>query len=113
MGARRRALADDDVELVILERSVELLFEHRLQAMNLVEEKHLAIAQIGKDGGKVALDDEGRTRGLLEADVELVGDDGRERGFSQAGRAEEEHVVQGFAARLGRLEGNGELLFGF
>jgi hypothetical protein len=85
VGARRRALADDDVELVVLERGVELFFEHRLHAVNLVEEEHLALAQVGEDGGQVALDLQGRAGGLLEADVELVGDDGGQRGLAQAG----------------------------
>ena len=62
MGARRRALSDDDVELVILERGVKLFFQHRLHAVNLVEEKHLPLAQIGQDGGQVALDHAGPGR---------------------------------------------------
>ncbi len=109
MGARRRALPDDDVELVVLERGVELFFEHRLQAVNLVEEEHLALAQVGEDGGEVALDDERRTRGLLEADVEFVGDDGGQRGLAQARRAEKKHVIQRLAARAGGFKSDGEL----
>ena len=113
VGARGGALADDDVELVVLERGVELFFEDGLQAVDLVEEEDLALAQVGEDGGEVALDLQGGAGGLLEADVELVGDDGGEGGFAQAGRAEEEDVVEGFAAGFGGFEGDGELLFGF
>ena len=51
--------------------------------------------------------------GLLETDAELVGDDGRQRGFAQSGRAEEEDVVECFAARFCSFEGDGELFFGF
>ena len=69
-------------------------------------------AQVGEDGGEVALDLEGGAGGLLEADVELVGDDGGEGGFAEAGRAEEEDVVEGFAAGLGGFERDGELLLG-
>ena len=113
VGARGRALADDDVELVVLERGVELFFEHRLQAVDLVEEQHLALAQVGEDGGQVALDLQRRAGGLLEADVELVGDDGGERGLAQAGRPEEQHVIERFAARFGRFKRDGQLLLGF
>ena len=56
VGARRGALANDDVEFVILEGGVEFFFEHRLQAVNLVEKEHLALAQVGQDGRQVALD---------------------------------------------------------
>ena len=108
-----RVVAPMKVKGLILERGIEFFFEHRLQAVNLIEEQYLAIAQIGENGGEVALDDEGRTRALLKTDVEFVGDDCGQRGFSQAGRTEEEHMVQSFAAGLGRLKSNGELLFGF
>ena len=47
---------------------------------------------------------------MLEADFELVGDDGGERGFAQTGRAEEEDVVERFAAGFGGFKGDGELL---
>jgi hypothetical protein len=107
VGARGGALADDDVELVVLERGVELLFEDGLQAVDLVEEEDLALAQVGEDGGEVSLDLQGWAGGLLEADFKLVGDDGGEGGFAQAGRAEEEDVVEGFAAGFGGLESDG------
>ena len=42
--ARRRALADHDVELVILHRRIQHLLDHRRQAMNLVDEQHVAAA---------------------------------------------------------------------
>ena len=111
VGARGGALADDDVQLVVLQRGVELLFEDGLEAVDLVEEQDLALAQVGEDGGEVALDLQGGAGGLLEADVELVGDDGGEGGFAQAGRAEEQDVVERLAAGSRGLEGDGELLF--
>ena len=50
---------------------------------------------------------------MLEAYVHFVGDDGGEGGFAEAGRAEEEDVVEGFAAGFGGFEGDGQLLLGF
>ena len=41
MCPRRRPLADDDVQLIVLERGIELLFEHGLQAVNFIQKKHL------------------------------------------------------------------------
>ena len=113
VGARRRALADDDVEFVVFEGGVELFFQHRLHAVNFVEEEHLALAQVGEDGGQVALNLQGRAGGLLEADVQLIGNDGGQGGFAQAGRAGEQHVIEGLAARFGGFQGDGELFFGF
>ena len=113
MGARRRALADDDVQLVVFEGGVELFFQHRLHAVNFVEEEHLALAQVGEDGGQVALNLQGRAGGLLEADVQLIGNDGGQRGFAQAGRAGEQHVIQGLAAGFGGFQSDGKLFLCF
>ena len=113
MGARRGALADDDVEFVVFECGVEFFFEDSLDAMDFVEEEDLFFAQIGEDGGEIALDLERGTGSLLEAYVHFVGDDGGEGGFAQAGRAEEEYVVEGFAAGFGGFEGDAELFLGF
>jgi hypothetical protein len=106
VGARGGALADDDVELVVLERGVELFFEHGLEAVDLVEEEDLSVAQVGEDGGEVALDLERGAGGLLVGDIEFVRDDGGEGGFAQSWRAEEEDVVEGFAAGFSGFEGD-------
>ena len=47
---------------------------------------------------------------MHERDVELGGEDLRERRLAQAGRAGEQHVVERLAARGGRLERDRELL---
>ena len=75
MGARGGALADHDVELVVFERGVEDLFERGLQAVDFVDEKHLAVAQVGEDRGQVAFDLQGGAGSLLEGGAEFVGDD--------------------------------------
>ena len=111
--AGRGAGADHDVELVVLERGVEFFFHDGLEAVDLVEEEDLAGLEVGEDSGHVALDLQGGAAGLLEGYIQLVGDDGREGGFAEAGGAEEEDVVEGFAARLGGFKGDGELLLGF
>jgi hypothetical protein len=113
VGAGGGALTDDDVELVVLECCVEFFFEDGLEAVDLVEEEDLAVADVGEDGSEVALDLEGGAGSLLEADVELIGDDGGEGGFAEAWGTEEEDVVEGFAAGFGGFKGDGELLFGF
>ena len=79
MRPRGRPLADDDVELVILERGIQLLFEHGLKAVDLVEKEHLSLAQIGQDRGQVALNLQRRPGGLLVPDAQFVRDDRRQR----------------------------------
>uniref|UniRef100_E6PY95 Uncharacterized protein n=1 Tax=mine drainage metagenome TaxID=410659 RepID=E6PY95_9ZZZZ len=113
MGARGWPLADDDVKLEVFERGIEFFFEDRLEAVDFVEKEHLFVAEIGEDGGHVALNLECWTRGLLESDVEFVGDDGGKGGFAKAGRSGEHDVIESFAAGFGGFESNGELLLGF
>ncbi len=81
--------------------------------MDFIDEKHLAVAEVGEDGGEVALDLQRGAGGLLEGDAEFVGDDVGERGFAEAGRAVEQDVIERLAARLGGLDGNVEILFDF
>ncbi len=84
--APRGLLADDDVELVILKRGVKFFFEHRLHAMDFVEEKHLALAQVGEDGGKVALNLKRGAGGLLKSHVQFIRNNCGECGFAQTRR---------------------------
>ena len=113
VSARGRALADHDVELVVFERGVEDLFERGLQAVDFINEKHLAVAEIGEDRGQVALDLQRGAGGLLEGGAEFVGDDVGERSLAEPGRAVEQHVVERLAARLGGLDGYVKILFDF
>ena len=47
--ARRRAFADHDVDLVVLQRRVEDLLDHRRQAVDLVDEEHVVALEVGQD----------------------------------------------------------------
>src|SRR5947209_11221359 len=71
--ASRGALSDDDVELAVFQRGVEDLFERGLQAVHFVEEEDLLGADVGEDGGEVALDLQSGAGGLLVFDAHLVG----------------------------------------
>ena len=46
--ARRRPRADDEVELEILHRRIENLLDRRIEAVNLVDEQHVARLEIGE-----------------------------------------------------------------
>ena len=52
--ARRRALADDDVELEVLHRGVQHLLDGAREAVDLVDEQHVAVVEVGEDRGEVA-----------------------------------------------------------
>ena len=99
--ARRRPLADHQVELEVLHRGIEDLLDRRIEAMDLVDEQHVVRLQVGELGGEIARLLDHRARGRAEADAHLARHDLRQRRLAEAGRAVEQHVVERLAARLG------------
>ena len=69
--ARARSGADQNVHAEILERRVEHLLDVGQQAVNLVDEEHLARADVAEDAGQVELLLQNRTGGLFEADAQF------------------------------------------
>ena len=59
---------------------------------------------VAEDPGEIELLLQDGPGGLLEGHFQLLGDDGGERRFAQAGRAVEQDVVHGLAALPGRLD---------
>jgi hypothetical protein len=83
--ARRRPVADHDVDLVVLERRIEDLLDDRREAMDLVDEEDVVLLEVGEDRGEVLGLFEHRPRGLAQVHAELVGDDVRERRLAEPG----------------------------
>ena len=71
--------------------------------MDLVDEQHVLRLQRGEDARQVARLVQHGTAGDLEAHAKFVGDDVRERGLTQSGRAVQERVVERFATIAGSL----------
>ena len=80
-------LTDNEVHAKILHRWIENFFDGGLEAMNFVEEENFAQFERSENGGEIAFAFEERASAGLDGNVELVGDDLRERRFSQAWRA--------------------------
>ena len=107
---RRRALADHDVELEVLHRRVEHLLDRPREAVDLVDEQHVAVVEVGEDGGEVTGALERGAARDAQADVHLGGDDPRQRGLAEARRAREQQVVDGLAAAARGAEQDLEVL---
>ena len=97
-AARVRSLVDDDVEFEILHRRVEIFLDGLLQAMDFVDEQHVALLEIGEQAGEVAGLLDGRAAGALEVRAHRLGEDVGEGGLAEAGRAAEQDVIERFAA---------------
>ena len=78
--------------------------------MDLVDEQHVARLEIGEQRREVARALEHRPGGLAQVDAQLVRDDVRQRGLAEARRAEQQHVVERFAAPLRGVDEDAELL---
>ena len=108
--ARRRPGADDEIELEILHRGIKDFLDRRIEAMDLVDEQNVARLEIGELGGEIAgLGDDG-PGGRAEIDAEFARDDLRQRRLAEAGRPDEQHVIERLAARLGRFDEDLEVL---
>ena len=103
------ALPQHDVELEVLHRRVEHLFDRPGQAVDLVDEQHVAVLELGEDGRQVAGPLDRRARRGLQVGAELGGDDAGQRGLAQPRRAGEQQVVGRLAAPPRRLEHDPEV----
>ena len=104
------ALADDDVDPEVLHRDVEQLLRRPGDAVDLVDEQHLALGQAAHQRGEVAGALERRPAGDADAGPELGRDDHRQRRLAEPGRAGQQHVVRRPAAAAGALEHQPDLL---
>jgi hypothetical protein len=94
--ARRRPLADHQVELELLKRRIEDLLDRRRQAVDLVDEQDVARLQIGQLRREVAGARDHRPGGQAKTDPELGGDDLGKRGLAEPRRPGEQDMVERF-----------------
>ena len=71
--------------------------------MDLVDEEHVVRLQVREEARKVGGLVQHRPAGDAEPHSHFLRDDVRQRGLSQAGRAMQQHVVQGLTALPGGL----------
>ena len=72
--------------------------------MDLVDEQHIIGFEIGQQRGKIAGALQHRAGSVAQIHAHLARDDLRQRGLAQAGRAEQQHMVERLLAPLGRFD---------
>ena len=98
-AASGRALTDHDVELKIFHRRVQVFLGDAPEAVNLVNEQHVAFLQrIGEDCCQVAGFLNRGPRGDFDPHAEFIGDDVRQRRLAQSGRPKQQGVIQCLSA---------------
>ncbi len=95
--ARARTLPDDDVELVVLHRGIEDLFDRRRHAVDLVDEEHRVLLEIGQHAGEIAGPLDHRSGSGANGDAHLVADDVGQRRLPQPRRTVQQHVIERLA----------------
>ncbi len=98
--ARRRTFADHQVELEILHRRIENFLDRRVQAMNFVDEEHIALFEIGQKRCEIAGLRDHRPRRRAEADAQFLRHDLRQRRLAET-RADRQ-TARDRARRRGR-----------
>ena len=72
--------------------------------MDLVDEEHVALFEIGELRGEVAGLGDHRPRGRAEVDAELARHDLRQRRLAETRGSDEQDVIERLAAGLGRVD---------
>jgi hypothetical protein len=111
-GARRRALADHDVQLEVFQSRIEYFLDDRAQTMDFVDEQHVMRFEIGQQRRQVAGALQHRAGGDTQIDAHLTRDDVRQGGLAQAGRTEQQDMIEGLAPVPGGGDEDVELLAG-
>jgi hypothetical protein len=98
------SLVDDDIEPVILHGGVEIFLDGWMQPVDLVDEKNVALLEIGEDAGQVAGLFDLRPARAVNFRAGGRRDDVGEGGFPQPRRAGEEDMFED----IGSLHGRGQ-----
>ena len=110
-GARRRTLANHDIQGEIFHRRVHHLFHGPAQAVNFVNEKDVPRAQVSQNGRQVTGSLDRRAGRSLDIHTHLVGQDVRQGGLAQSRRAVKKHMLQWVAALACRRDQNVQIFF--
>src|SRR5439155_7070112 len=108
--SRTGPLTDNQIDLVVLHCGVEVLLGRRRQAVDLVDEEHLAGCKLAEHGDKIGGALNYRARSGMEVDTHFAGNDLRERRFSKPGGTKEKDVVERFTAALRRLDKDAQVV---
>ena len=109
-GVGAGALAHDDVQGVVLHGRVQDLLHGPVQPVDLVHKEDVPLVEVRQQRRQIPGLLDGRARGDADARPHLLGDDPGQRGLAQAGRAVEQHVVQGLSPLLGGLDEHGQVV---
>ena len=77
--------------------------------MDLVDEQHIAVLELGEDGGEIPRPFERRARGDVQMAAHLGRDDARHGGLAEPGRTGEQEMVGGLVPATSGFEDDREV----
>jgi hypothetical protein len=101
---RAGAFADHKVELEIFHRGIKDFLDRRIEAVDFIDEQHIARLEIGEDRCEIAGPGQHGARGRTEIDAQLAGHNLRQRRLAEARWSREQHMVERFGAGPRRLD---------
>ena len=101
--ARGGVLSEHDIDGEILHRRVQHLLDLTVQAVDLVDEEHIALRKSVQNRGDLARLLDRRPRGHLDIHPELIRDDVTDGRLAESRWAVKQAVIQGLSAVLRRL----------
>jgi hypothetical protein len=107
--ARAESLIDRHVDHEVLHRAVEVLLDRDRQAMDLVDEQHVAALESGEKTREVGGSRERGTGGRVQPRRALARDQSTERRLAEARQSGEQHVVERIAAQTRRFDRDAEI----
>jgi hypothetical protein len=105
-----RPLADNEIELEVLHGRIQDLLDGARETVDLIDEQHISIFEVGEYRGEVACPFERGPRSRPDVRIHLVGDDVSEAGLAETRGAGQQQVACGLTAASGRLEHYAEVL---
>ncbi len=112
-GTGTGSLINDDVQPVVLQGGIKILFNGGLEAVNLINEEDVTALKISEEPGEVSGFFDHGAAGDLYIGVHLLRDDVSEGGLTESGRAAEEKMIQNVPAIFGGLHAELEALADF
>lgn len=112
-ASRIGARVDHDVDAVIFHGGVQVFFHDGIEAVDFIDEQHIAGIQVGKQTGEVAWFFEDGPGGHAQGTVEFLGDDVGKGCFSQAGRTVQQHMIERIATLFGGLNEDLKVVYNF
>ena len=106
-----RPLTDHKIELIVLHRRIERLFDRGRKSMNLVDEQDIVLLKVRQDGGQIARMGQHETRGRAEGSPHLTSNDMGYGGLPQTRGAIKDRVIERFVPLLRRLDADPQGFF--